>query len=472
MAPADVSPVRWARSRRVMPLLAVPLVLGLTLTAVPGWATAAPSAALVTTPGTGPADEPDEQTPTADPTDTGPVPTTAPPTSPETTPPATPTADPDPTATETGAPAPTTGAPATTAPASPVPVPPSVRPSAPGPGAPPASPLGVRVSTGDIQLTGRYWNAASTVATLRVSITNTGTARARIRLRYTLPGGLTDAGTPGCVGTGGGEHRCGEWTTAPGARFSTRLKIRISGTAWRNMPLSGSVRVTATAPGTVGSVTDNEGFAVLFPPGPPVPGITLQADEVAFDISGGASELAVRLGNTGRVDATGRIEVVLPDGVSVPTPPAGCAPTTAGRTRCAVGAVPAGRTAELRLPVVATPEAQRAAPLSGAVVGQLDPRQGRTRRVQMSFRITAAAALTTQVAAAPAPTGSQGVLAATAPALDRAGGGSSSVQRTAILLIAVSALLVVLALTLATVSLRRRMTAPATTPTATPAALE
>lgn len=472
MPRADVSPARRARSRRVMPLLAVPLALGLTLTVVPGWATAAPSAALVTAPATGPADEPDEQTPTADPTDTGPAPTTAPPTSPETTPPATPTAGPDPTATGTGGPAPTTGPPATTAPATPVPVPPPVRPSAPGPGTPPASPLGVRVSTGDLQISGRYWNAASTVATLRVSITNTGTARTRIRLGYTLPSGLADAGTPGCAATGGGEHRCGEWITAPGARFSTRLKIRVSGTAWRNMPLTGSVRVTATAPGTAGSVTDNEGFAVLFPPGPPVPGIMLRADEVAFDIGGGASELAVRLGNTGRVDASGRIEVVLPDGVSVPTPPAGCAPTAAGRTRCEVGAVPAGRTAELRLPVIATPEAQRAAPLSGAVVGQLDPRQGRTRRVQMSFRITAAAALTTQVAAAPAPTGSQGVVAATAPMLDRAGGGSSSVQRTAALLIAVSALLVVLALTLATVSLRRRMTAPATEPAATPATLE
>ncbi|MDO3701407.1 hypothetical protein Q3W71_06895 [Micromonospora sp. C28SCA-DRY-2] len=467
MARADVSPARRARSRRLVPLLAVPLALGLALTVLPGWATAAAPAALVTAPGTAPADEPDDQTPTADPTD--PVPTTAPPTSPETTPPATPTADPEPTATDTGAP--TTGPPATAGPATPVPVPPPVRPSAPGPGTPPGSPLGVRVSTGDIQLSGRYWNAASTVATLRVSITNTGTARARIRLGYTLPAGLSDAGTAGCVATGGGEHRCGEWTTAPGARFSTRLKVRVSGTAWRNMPLSGSVRVTATAPGTAGPVTDNEGFAVLFPPGPPVPGITLQADEVAFDISGGAAELAVRLGNTGRVDASGRIEVVLPDGVSVPTPPAGCA-AAAGRTRCEVGTVPAGRSAELRLPVVATPEAQRAAPLSGAVVGHLDPRQGRTRQVQMSFRITAAAALTTQVAAAPGPTGSQGVVAATAPVLDRASAGLSSVQRTAILLIAVSALLVVLALTLATVSLRRRMTTPVAEPAATPATPE
>lgn len=41
----------------------------------------------------------------------------------------------------------------------------------------------------------------------------------------------------------------------------------------------------------------------------------------------------------------------------------------------------------------------------------------------------------------------------------------TSVQRTAVILIAVSALLVVLALTLATTSLRRRLTDPTTVPT-------
>ena len=59
------------------------------------------------------------------------------------------------------------------------------------------------------------------------------------------------------------------------------------------MPLSGSVQVIADAPGVPGEATDDQGFAVLFPPGPPVPGITLAADEVAFDISGAASTLTV-----------------------------------------------------------------------------------------------------------------------------------------------------------------------------------
>ncbi|MGW4499232.1 hypothetical protein ACWENR_11550 [Micromonospora sp. NPDC004336] len=469
MARVDVRPGRRARDRRAVPLLAISLAAGLTVAAVPGWATAAPTAARIATAATEPVGEPGGEPPTADPTDTGPVPSEAPSTAsppPETTPPAA-TTEPAPTTTTPQAPGPTASPTASTPP--PAPSAPPVRPSAPAPGSPSAPAAGVRVTTDDITLTAAYWNAPSTLTTLRVTVTNTGASPARIRLAYTLPAGLTDAGTAGCADAGGGEHRCGEWTSGPGDRFSTLLRVRVAGDAWRKMPLSGSVRVTATVPGTA-PVGDNEGFAVLFPPGPPVPGIRLAADEVTFDISGGASGLDVRLGNTGRVDAEGRVEVVLPAGVTVPAPPAGCTAVDPTRTRCDLGTVPAGRTAGLRLPVAATPEAQRQAPLAGAVTGQLDPRSGRTRQVQMSFRITAAAALATPVVSPPAPTGSQGVLAADAPAL-REGGGSSSVRRTAITLIGVSTLLVVLALALATTSLRRRTGAPLAerTPGPTPA---
>lgn len=467
MARVDVRPGRRARDRRAVPLLAIGLAVGLTVAAVPGWATAAPTAARAASIATEPAGEPGGDTPTADPTDTGPVPTEAPSTTappPETTPPAT-TTEPAPTTTAPEQPAPTTAAPTTAAPP-PAPSVPPVRPSAPA-ATPPAPLSGVSVTTDDITLTAAYWNAPSTVTTLRVTITNTGATPARIGLSYTLPAGLSDAGTAGCAPVGGGEHRCGEWTSAPGARFSTLLRVRVDGDAWKRMPLSGSVRVTATAPGVPGPVGDDEGFAVLFPPGPPVPGIRLDADAVSFDISGGSSGLDVRLGNTGKVDAEGRIEVVLPAGVTVPTPPSGCTTVDPSRTRCKLGTLAAGRTAQLRLPVSATPEAQRQAPLAGAVLGQLDPRSGRARQVQMSFRITAAAALATPVASPPAPTGSQGVLAADAAAVGGDGGGGSA-RRTAILLIVVSTLLVVFALTLATTSLRRRMTAPAGGPSTAP----
>ncbi|MGC1213983.1 MAG: hypothetical protein WA890_22330 [Micromonospora sp.] len=466
---------RRAADRRPSVLLAASLAAGLAVAVAvaPGWAAASPVTAdltaVATDPVTDPGTEPTSATPTVDPTATDPAPTTPPPTEsapPETTSAPPPTTEPAPTTTAPGNPVPTTTAPATTAPAPP---PRSVPPMAPpaGPGRPTSGQLGVQVTSGDVWLTSGYWNAGSTVTSLRVTVTNTGTTPERIRLGYTLPAGLTDAGTPGCTSAGGGTYRCGAWSAAPGARFSSTVRVRVSGRAWRSMPLSGTVQVTATAPGVAGSATDDEGFAVLFPPGPPVPGISLRADEVAFDISGGPSALDVRLGNTGRVDAAGRIEVVLPDGVTPETVPAGCTAVAPTRTRCDVGTVPAGRTATLRLPVVATPEAQRHAPRAGAVVGRLDPRSGRTRQMQMSFRITAAASLATAVGT-PAPTGSQGVLAVAGQARDE--DGLSSVQQTAITLIAISGLLVVLALALATASLRRRMGEPAPEPNPTAAA--
>jgi hypothetical protein len=411
-----------------------------------------------------PGGDPTEATPTVDPTATEPAPTSPPPTeepsptspAPTTTVPTTPTSAP-------GEPAPTTTAPtATTPPPPPVGPPPAVPP----PGQPAGSPLGVRVTTEDVVLTPAYWNADRTVTTLGVTVANTGGRTERIRLGYTLPAGLTDAGTPGCASAGGAGHLCGEWTAAPGARFRASIRVRVDGAAWRSMPLSGSVQVTATAPGVAGAAGDDEGFAVLFPPGPPVPGISLQTDEVLFDISGAPSTLAVRLGNTGEVDAAGRVDVVLPAGVTATGRPAGCTVAAPDRTRCELGTVPAGRTVTLSLPVAASAEAQRRAPLAGAVIARLDPRSGRDRQVQMSFRISAAAALATPAVGAPTPTGSQGVVAGAGATTDDGGG---SAHGTAVALIGVSGLLVVLALALATTSLRRRMGAPATDPVARPA---
>ncbi|MGC4853934.1 hypothetical protein ACLQ24_11170 [Micromonospora sp. DT4] len=461
MARVKVSPDRWATGWRPTHLLATSLALGLltALAVTPALASAAAPRTHPVTAVTESAPEPDpdpettapeEPTPTVDPsgdpapTDPAP-PTTAPP--PETTPPA-----PPPT---TAPPPPVTSAPApggSTRPPTAGPPPPVQPPAQRGAPAPPPSPLGVQVTTEDVTLSEAYWNAPSTTTTLRVTVANTGTSAQRVRLSYTLPAGLSDAGTNGCVAEGGGAYGCGAWTTEAGTRFSSLIRLRVAGDAWKRMPLSGSVRVVADVPGMPGELADDQGFAVLFPPGPPVPGISLAADEVAFDISGAQSALAVRLGNTGTVDATGLVEVVLPAGVSMPTPPAGCVALDASRTRCDTGPLSAGETRELRLPVEATPQAQREAPLSGAVVGQLKPRNGATRRLQMSFRITAAAALATPVVSPPAPTGSQGVLPAGATTDD----GMTSVQRTAVILVVVSALLVVLALTLATTSLRRR----------------
>ncbi|GIJ77182.1 hypothetical protein SAMN05443287_10564 [Micromonospora phaseoli] len=430
---------RPAQRRALASALAITLAIGGAIAGVPGSATAVP---LVDR-----AAEPDPHSPPVEPTDepgpTSPPPTVEPPEEPS--PPASPSPPPTPGGT-TGAPTPSSGPPVTTSPP---------RPTHSPPGRPPAStlaPPGVRVSTDDLTLPAGYWNAASTVATLQVTITNTGTASAGVRLTYTLPVGLADAGTDGCASAGNRQYRCGQWTAAPGARFSTRLRVRVDGDAWREMPLAGSVRVTAT--GAAGTARDDEGFAVLFPPGPPVPGITMRAGEVSFAADGASDGLTVSLSNTGRVDAEGRVDVVLPAGVTVPAPPPGCVAAADGRTRCDLGSVPSGRTGQVRLPLAATTEAQLAAPLAGAVIGRLDPRNGAGRQMQLSFRITATPPQETAVVPPPGPVDPPSLRPA--GALPDDGDAPISTRRTAVLLIAVSVLLVLLVLGLATASLRRR----------------
>ncbi|HEY0696946.1 MAG TPA: hypothetical protein VGD43_03965, partial [Micromonospora sp.] len=312
----------------------------------------------------------------------------------------------EPPATDAPTPSPTTQPPPTDppSPTEPVPVPqsptppPATQSPAPAPTVaagqsrpprPGQTRVGVTVTTGDVSLGAGYWNTASTLADLRVTVTNTGQLTELLRLRYTLPAGLTDAGTAGCSSSGGRGYECAPWTAAPGARFSTRIRVRVDDGAWRSMPLSGAVQVAASVPGRadLSSVSDGQGFAVLFPPGPPMPGMSLDTQNVGFDVTGQPTTLVVRLGNTGSTDATGTVDVILPAGVTVPTPPAGCRPAAADRTRCELGTIRAGQASRLSLPVAATAEAQRAAPLSGAVAGTLTLRGGQLKRMQMSFRI-------------------------------------------------------------------------------------
>ncbi|MEV4758967.1 hypothetical protein AB0J86_28265 [Micromonospora sp. NPDC049559] len=358
---------------------------------------------------------------------------------------------PDPTG-PTGDPSPTGPPPVTTAPATGAP-PNRTPPTRGRPGA-----LGVAVTTGDIVLDGDYWRAPSTTAQLAVTVTNTGDGNQLVQLGYTLPAGLADAGTPGCAATGDREYRCGSWPVLAGARFETRLRVRVDGDAWRAMPLSGSLRVTARDPvhPERGTATEREGFAVLFPPGPPTAGVTLSASEVNFDITGQPAGLDVRLGNTGDAAATGAVEVVLPAGVTVVEPPTGCRTGPADRTRCELGMVAAGASSPLRLTLAADAETQLAAPFSGAVVGTLTIGTGASRQVRTSFRILAASA--GDIVPVVAPTGSEGVLPPAAGGL--APGPAPAVDRTAAIgLIAASLLLIVLALALAVSAARGRVPA-------------
>jgi hypothetical protein len=326
--------------------------------------------------------------------------------------------------------------------------------------------IGVWVTTTDVRLDTSYWGAPGPVpARLLVTVSNTGGIAERISMRYTLPDGLTDNGTAGCLRDGGNNYRCGAWSAAAGARWSAEIRVLVAPDAWRKMPLMGSVKVLAVAPKepSLGGVQDNEGFAVLFPPGPPDPAVALATGELRFGVAADtAAGLRIKLRNTGSTAAQGRVEVILPDGVRVEPKrmPKRCAPRNPGGrapyTECSLGRIPPRQTGEVSLPVVATIETQRLAPLSGAAIGFLSA-NGIVKRIQMSFRITAVAAESTPPPATPQATGSQGTLGAFAPLSGDRDGDLTGVQKTALALVGVSVLLVLLALALATTSLRRRM---------------
>lgn len=377
-----------------------------------------------------PSPSPSESEASPSPTPSEPPPTLEPEPEPSTTPPPSPTRTRTPTASPTTRP-----------------------PGQPGPELPGRPRLGVYVTTGDVRLSPSYWNTASTLTELRVEVANTGQTSGRFSLLYTLPSGVTDAGTAGCASAGGRSYLCTAWTAGAGDRWSMRIRLRVAGDAWKQMPLMGSVQVTASANG-LGEVRDNEGFAVLFPPGPPTAGISLVATEVNFPAADQPATLAVKLRNTGNATAAGEIEIVLPGGVAVGAPVANCSPA-GPRTRCALGRIRPGQSRTVNLPLTATIEAQRAAPLSGAVFGELTA-HGSPKRMQMSFLITAVESTGTAAPVAPPTAGSPGPIGAFAP-VAAARGGLSGVEKTALALVVVSILLVVLALVLATTSLRRRL---------------
>jgi hypothetical protein len=402
------------------------------------------------TPPTEPATEdptPDQTTP-AD-TETTPADTETTPGSTETTPP-----DSGGGGEQTQAPGPT----ATGGPGQPVPSngPPSGQP---GPVVPGKGRIGIWITTSDLKLEPSYWATGTTVLELKVFVANTGTYAERVQLRYTLPAGLTDAGTVGCASENGGTNfRCGAWTAPAGAKWTTKIKVRVAGDAWKKMPLSGSVKVLAVAPAepSLGGVQDNEGFAVLFPPDPHIPGVKLEAGEVSFASIDSSADLKVKVHNTGTSPALGSVDVLLPSGVTVDPVgrPASCS-SEIMKTRCDLGQIQSGKVGEVDLRIKASLDVQRLAPLSGAVIARLDVR-GKVKIVQMSFKITAKAASYTPPPATPQATGSQGTLGAFAPVAGNTG-GMTGVQKTALALVVVSILLVVLALALATTSLRRRL---------------
>jgi hypothetical protein len=357
-----------------------------------------------------------------------------------------PTAEPTPS---NPPPTPTTPSPAPTMSPKPTATAPPVGPS---PVVPSKPRLGIALTTGDVRLTDAYWASPATEAALLVTVVNSGQIAERIVLTYTLDAGVTDAGNPGCAATRG-TVRCGAQTLERGERRTIRVRLRVSGAAWQRMPLGGSVGVTATGAGRddLAVVRDKEAFAVLFPPGPPVAGIDLRAADVRFPPSGSTSTLTVTLTNRGAAAARGAVEVELPADLAVEDRPPTCTPVDR-RVRCDLDEILAGRAGTLTL-VITAPAARRpGSAVSGAVFGVLTG-PGTVKRMRASFRIFTGPA-PGSVGEVADPSG-EATVAGFAP-VSGSETGSTTAQRAAMALVLGSSGLIVCALVLAVVSLRRR----------------
>jgi hypothetical protein len=308
----------------------------------------------------------------------------------------TPTPDtPSPTDTGQASPTPTDTPTATDTPTpSPTPEPPPTTPAAPpAPPAPPAAPptqpagmLAVTVTAGNAVLGPDYWTGNSAGAFV-VTVKNSGTVPARTRLHYTVPAGATDAATGAC------QHgTCVVDALRPGASRSLTVAITVDSDAWRNAPLAGRVDFSATAPGAA-AATGTVNWGVIFPPGPPAAGITLQVADVNLDtdiIMPG--QLVIGLTNTGVRPAAGVIDLVLPAGVTVTQLPAECQqqeqidPTT---SECGLGTVAPGVQQAIVIPLNVTDDARADSPLAGLVRATLTPSGQNSQSTQASYQIIA-----------------------------------------------------------------------------------
>jgi hypothetical protein len=283
-------------------------------------------------------------------------------------------------------------------------------------GAPtPPGVLAVKVIADNAVLGPAYWTG-NRAGSFVITVQNTGNVPARATLRYTMPAGVTDAGTGAC-----GHGSCQLDPLAPGTSRSLRVAVTVSADAWRHAPLTGRVDFSASSPGTAdasGTVT----WSVVFPPGPPAAGITLQVADVALDndvtVPG---QLVIRLTNTGARPAAGLVDLVVPAGVTVAPLPADCQtqrqvdPTT---TECGLGTIPAGTQRAITISLVVSDRARADAPLAGLVRAALTPSGQGTRTTQASYQILAPPA---QTGVSAVGTTAPQAAAAIGPAGDRAG---------------------------------------------------
>jgi hypothetical protein len=167
--------------------------------------------------------------------------------------------------------------------------------------------------------------------------------------------------------------------------------LRVAPDAWKLAPLGGSLLFTATAPGA-SPKSGTTVWGVVFPPGPPTPGLKLQVFDVQLGREATApATLKAQLTNTGKVPAGGTISVVAPAGVTFGALPAGCRKQRTTVAECTVATVDAGKSWAVQVPLAVPARLRAEAPLVGLVRAVLRPSGQSVLQTQASYQIFAPA---------------------------------------------------------------------------------
>jgi hypothetical protein len=197
-----------------------------------------------------------------------------------------------------------------------------------------------------------------------------------------------------------------------GAVATITVNSTVAADAWRE-PATGLVRTTGEAVDSGSTDTDEDTFAVVFPPGPPTPGIDLAVNDLSLPPQPpgrmGTTNLEVRLQNSGAVPAAGQVELLTPAGVTVATVPGGCVARkriSASREWCDVGPVGAGAELVLNFGLSIRPEVWAELPVAGSVQGSLTPSGQDAVMVQAAYLIIVATGPSPEAGAGDEPPGS------------------------------------------------------------------
>ncbi|GAA2376404.1 hypothetical protein [Dactylosporangium salmoneum] len=274
-----------------------------------------------------------------------------------------------------------------------------------------------KMTVSTVSLGDQYWQGDGS-AELVIAIKNTGehVGRDTITGFYAFP---TGSQATGAYGTGGCTVVNGSlsFACALGEQDLGQIvvKVNVDQGAWKTITTG---LVTAAA----GPIQRTAPIAFAFTT-PPTPGIALEAQAAELPAAAspqdGATQLGVRLRNTGASKASGAIEVVTPPGVDLVAFPSACRShrrIAADRDRCELGDIAAGKEVSAVFGLAVSAAARAELPLTGTVHAYLTPPGQDTVESRYDFKITAPALagaeapLPTSAPASPPPQPSLGDL--------------------------------------------------------------